>query len=109
MFLIKSKLNEEALSIAYDVDNLDNFEHLDLGKISTLELMEIHSDSSNWVTGEPLIFNESLGVVLLSYSKESLVWFKNNLEILENHGVSKELASQFCSKCNKNLYCLDTF
>jgi len=109
MYLIKSKSNDEAHTVANKFDNLDHFEHLDLGGINTLKLTELNPESSNWASGEPIVFNEELGIVLLSFSKESLNWFKENAEMLEQYGVSKESAMQFCAECTDNLYCLDTF
>ncbi|MEJ2406277.1 MAG: hypothetical protein P8171_18645 [Candidatus Thiodiazotropha sp.] len=109
MYLIKAKTNEGVQAVASDVDNLDDFEYLDLGDINTLELTEINPESSSWATGEPLAFNEEVGIVLLPFSKESLNWLKGNVEMLEEYGVSKESVFQFCSECSDNLYCLDTF
>jgi hypothetical protein len=109
MYLIKSESNEDVQAVAYDIDKLDDFEYLDLGDVNTLELTEINPESSSWATGEPIVFNEETGVVLLPFSKESLKWFKENAEMLEEFGVSKESAAQFCAECADNLYCLDTF
>jgi hypothetical protein len=109
MYLIKAKSNEAVLPVVQDLDNIDDFEHLDLGEINSLELVEMNPDSSNWSIGEPVVFDEKTGVVLLNYSKESLTWFKNNFEILSKYGVLEETVESFCSVCNESLYCLDTF
>lgn len=109
MYLIKAKSNDAIITVVQDLDNIDDFEHLDLGRLNSLELIEMNPDSSNWSIGEPVVFDENTGVVLLNYSKESLAWFKDNLDILSDYGVIKELADSFCSGCNENLYCLDTF
>ncbi|MEW7989705.1 MAG: hypothetical protein AB2820_05590 [Candidatus Thiodiazotropha sp.] len=103
MYLIKSKSNEDVQTVANDIDNLDDYEHLDLGDVNTLELTEINPESSRWATGEPIAFNEETGIVLLPFSKEALNWFKENTEMLEEYGVSKESAMQFCSECADNL------
>ena len=109
MYLIKSKSKEDVQAVANDIENLDDFEHIDLGSVNTLELTEINPESTNWAIGEPIAFNEETGVVILQFTKESLNWFKDNAEMLEEYGVSIESAKQFCAHCDDNLYCLDTF
>jgi len=109
MYLIKAKSSEDVLSVVQELDNINNFDHLDLGDINTLELTEMNPDSSSWAVGEPVAFDENAGIVLLNYSKESLAWLKESQDILTDYGVLKELVEQFCSVCNENLYCLDTF
>ena len=109
MFLIKSNLNKNILSVVKDIDNICNFDYLDLKKFNTLELTEINPKSSNWVIGEPIVFNESLGIVLLEYSNDVLDWFKQNSLILVNYGVSKESLELFCVESAEKLFCLDTF
>lgn len=109
MFLIKSESNKNILSIVKNIDNIDDFEYLDLMKFNSLELIEINSNSSSWVVGEPIVFDENIGVVLLEYSNNALKWFIDNHAILVNYGVSKESLESFCVETSNKLFCLDMF
>jgi len=109
MYLIKAKSNDEVCTVAKELDDIEKFDYLDLGEINTLELTELNPDSTVWNIGKPLVYNEETGVVLLSFSKESLCWFGQNSELLATYGVSKEKVAEFCISCSDNLYCLDTF
>jgi len=109
MYLIKAKSNGEVCTVAEDLDEIGKFEFLDLGEVNSLELTDLNPDSSKWNLGEPLTYNEKKGVVLLSFSKQSLSWLSQNSEALSTYGISKEKVAEFCSSCTDNLYCLDTF
>lgn len=109
MFLVSAENPDKVVGVVEDIDNVKNFDHLDLGKLNTLELTEVAPESMDWVQGEPIVFDEGSGVVLLQYSKKSLTWLQSNIEALEEYGVSKDAIESFCSKNIQQLFCLDTF
>lgn len=109
MYLIDSDDQAALLRVVEDIDNLDDVEHLDLGDINTLALLELAPDAMKWPQGKPLVFNEEQGLMLIRYSTDALAWFQQNLEALEEFGVEAEAVSAFCAKPRASLHCLDSF
>lgn len=109
MYLVSSSDSAEVLSLAGGLDDIGVFNYLDLRGINTLVLMELEPDSMSWVEGEPLMFDESSGIVITRYSCESLVWFKENIDTITQYGVDSEAVSGFCDSKINQLFCVDTF
>lgn len=109
MFLISSDDVEDVLKVAANLDYLDKFVNLDLKEINSLELIEIAPESISWTLGEPLVFDETSGIVIMSYSTNSLEWLKKNIGVISPFGVTEESVTEFCRGEISQLFCLDTF
>jgi hypothetical protein len=109
MILIKSSSKEDVLKVVDDIDTVDDFANIDLGELNSLSLSDLNMDSMDWTIGEPLCFDEETGTLLIEYSNDALTWFKSNIEMLAEYGVSAEDMKAFCENQSQTLFCLDTF
>lgn len=89
-------------------DHLNDFVHCDLGRLNTLELTELCDQSASWLSGPPLVYDETIGLAIFSFSWDGLTWLLDHIDFLEKFDVDIH-ALQVLARVSSVLYLVDTF
>lgn len=111
MVLIRTTDRAALAALADDFDVVDDFEHVDLGDVNTLELGE-RSDGAfeSWMHGEPAVFDEEGGLVVVALAPEGLAWVLAHADALAEGGADPEAVRAFCAAASDApVYVVDTF
>ena len=111
MYLIHAEDAKSLSVLAQDLDAIDDFEHVDLGDLNTLELYEITDGAaSEWEASEPVFFDEEAGLMIVGFSLAGVLWLRDNPDAVEEFGAKSQTIADFASLCKDGqIYCLDTF
>lgn len=111
MYLINTDDEHSLHSLAEDIDAIDEFDHVDLAELNSLSLMEATDNAaSDWMRGEPVVFNEENGVAIGRFSVEGVRWLRDFGQRLLEFGADPVLVAEFASRCKEgHVYFLDAF
>jgi len=99
-------------SLGQDLEALDEFDHVDLDALCTLDFETAVADSgSRWMKGDPVVYNEEDGVALVKISPEGLAFILNGQHEFDEEQIAdlETLRAFVKAHGTENIYELATF
>lgn len=96
MYLIATHTPDDAKILAGNLDKVDKFDHFDLLDLNTM-VLELIDDpkSTSWEIGDPIVWDEDGGLLIIEASPEIIDWFLTKPEVLRQYGVDPERLTAF--------------
>ncbi len=108
MFLVRADDKTQLHSIAESFDAIDDFEHFDLGQMNSIALLDLCEESTSWMVGPPVAFDEAGGLVIVRFSNVGLAWLSEHADELEEFDIDAAKLRAFTS-ARGPVYAVDTF
>lgn len=108
MYLIRTDDPNALCKLAESLDAIDDFAHWDLGALTTLALIELCDAASGWITGQPVVYDESNGLAIFAFAPDGVAWLAQNTDALTEFDADLDSLGAFV-RAPGAVYALDTF